>query len=145
MSFTFIGMEEFNLIGLFASALISSTLLPGGSEVALLYLATQTNENLWILWLVATSGNALGGISTWGLGWWIARKFPAKALDENKHKRALGQIRRWGSAGLLLSWLPVIGDPLCFVAGWLRLSFIYSVLFITIGKAGRYGLLLLAV
>lgn len=138
-------MEEFSLFGLFVSALISSTLLPGGSEVVLLYLATQTAENHWILWFTATLGNSLGGISTWILGWWLACRFPSKALDEKKHTRALTQIRRWGSPGLLLSWLPVIGDPLCFVAGWLKLSFIYCALFIVIGKATRYGLLLLGV
>lgn len=135
-------MEEYGVIGLFFSALISSTLLPGGSEVVLLYLATQTAENHGILWLVATLGNAFGGIITWAMGWWLLRRFPDKALDEVKHKRALGHIRRWGSPVLLFSWLPIIGDPLCFVAGWLKLNFFYSVLFITAGKAARYGLLL---
>jgi len=138
-------MEEYSLIGLFVSALISSTLLPGGSEVVLLYLATQTAEDHVVLWLVATLGNSIGGVTTWGLGWWLARRFPGKTLNEVKHKRALARIRRWGTPTLLLSWVPIIGDPLCFVAGWLKLSFFYSVLFIVIGKAARYGLLLLAV
>jgi len=137
-------MEEYGLFGLFVSALISSTLLPGGSEVLLLYLATQTAENHWMLWFTATLGNALGGVSSWVLGWWVVKRFPLKQLDEKKHSRALGQIRHWGSPALLLSWLPVIGDPLCFVAGWLKLSFIYCALFIVIGKAARYGVLLIA-
>ena len=137
-------MEEFSLIGLFVSALISSTLLPGGSEVVLLYLATQTSENHWVLWFVATLGNSIGGIITWLLGWWLVRRFPGKSLDEVKHKRALGHIRRWGSSSLLFSWLPVIGDPLCFVAGWLKMPFLYCVIFIVMGKAARYGLLLVS-
>ena len=142
-------MEEYSLIGLFVSALISSTLLPGGSEVVLLYLATQTAENHWVLWFVSTLGNSIGGIMTWVLGWWLVRRFPDKSLDtysnKSKHQRALGQIRRWGSVSLLFSWVPIIGDPLCFVAGWLKLSFFYSVVFIVTGKAARYALLLIAV
>lgn len=141
----FIRMEAYGLIGLFVSALISSTLLPGGSEVVLLYLATQTTENHGVLWLVSTLGNSLGGISTWFIGWWIAHRFPTKSLDEKKHAQALNRVRRWGSPGLLLSWVPIIGDPLCFVAGWLKLSFFYCALFIILGKAVRYGVLLLAV
>jgi len=90
-------MEEYSLIGLFVSALISSTLLPGGSEVVLLYLATQTSENHWVLWFVATLGNSIGGIITWFLGWWLGRRFPDKSLDEVKHKRARSHIRHWGS------------------------------------------------
>ncbi len=135
-------MEEYSLIGLFVSALISSTLLPGGSEIVLLYLATQTGENHNLLWFVATVGNSIGGIITWAMGWWLARRFPNKTLDEAKHKKALAYIRRWGSVSLLFSWVPIIGDPLCFVAGWLKLNFFYSVAFIVIGKATRYGLLL---
>ena len=139
-----ISLQEHGLIGLFASALISSTLLPGGSEVVLLYLATQTGENHGALWFVATLGNSIGGIITMAMGWWLARRFPNKALDEKKHKRALSHVRRWGSSSLLLSWLPIIGDPLCFVAGWLKMPLFYCVVFIVIGKAARYGLLLLA-
>lgn len=138
-------MEEYGLFGLFASALISSTLLPGGSEVVLLYLATQTEEHHLSLWFVATLGNSIGAIITWLLGWWLVHRFPDKGLDEEKHKRALSHIRQWGSSSLLFSWLPVIGDPLCFVAGWLKLPLFYSVLFIVVGKGARYGLLLLAV
>jgi len=138
-------MEEYSLIGLFVSAFISSTLLPGGSEVVLLYLATQSDESHGLLWLLATAGNSLGGLTSWILGWWLARRFPKRTLDEKKHERALRHIRRWGNPALLFSWLPIIGDPLCFVAGWLRMSFLYAVIFITIGKAARYGVLLLYV
>ena len=146
MSFTLPGMEEYSLLGLFVSAFISSTLLPGGSEVVLLYLATQTDESLLLLWLIASLGNSLGGLTSWGLGWWLAKRFPDKTPDKistgKSHQHALQQIRRWGSPVLLLSWLPIIGDPLCFVAGWLKLSLLYSVIFITAGKAARYGVIL---
>ena len=138
-------MEEYSLAGLFLSAFISSTLFPGGSEVVLLYLASQNTDPIWQLWLVATIGNTLGGLTSWGLGWWVAKKFPKRALDENKHKRALHHTRRWGSGALLFSWVPIIGDPLCFVAGWLRLSFVASCIFIALGKGARYAVVLLII
>ena len=130
------------LWSLFASAFISSTLLPGGSEALLLYLASQTGHSSLVLLLVATLGNTLGGLTTYGLGWWVAKRFPGKVLDEKKHQRALQRTRRYGSPVLLLSWLPVIGDPLCFVAGWLKINLFKAFLFIAIGKAGRYAALL---
>lgn len=135
-------VEEYGLLGLFISAFISSTLFPGGSEAVLIWLASEQKYTDWQLLLAATSGNTLGAMTTWLLGWWLARRFPQRALDEKKHERALRHIRRWGSPILLLSWLPVIGDPLCFVAGWLKLSLLSSVLFITAGKALRYAALL---
>lgn len=135
-------IDFYILASLFVSAFISSTLLPGGSELLLVYLATQHAENLWLLWAVASVGNTLGGIVSWGLGYWLIKRYPQRGLDEDKHHRALTSIRRWGSASLLLSWVPIIGDPLCFVAGWLKLSFIYSVIFIAVGKVLRYGFIL---
>jgi len=137
-------VEEYGLFGLFISAFISSTVFPGGSEAVLLWLASQGKDNDWLLLLIATTGNTLGGMTTWLLGWWVARRFPQRSLDEKKHARALYHIRRWGSPVLLLSWLPVIGDPLCFVAGWLKMSVTKSIIFIAAGKAMRYaGLLFL--
>jgi len=136
-------MDEYSLLGLFLSAFISSTLLPGGSEVLLIYLASQGDDSHLNLWSVATLGNTLGGLTSWLLGWWLIKRFPKRSLDEQKHERALSQIRWWGSGALILSWVPIIGDPLCFVAGWLRLPFIASLIFIAIGKGARYAVILL--
>lgn len=137
--------ESTGLWSLFFSAFISSTLLPGGSEVLLLYLASQADPNLLALWSVASLGNTLGGVTSLLMGWWIAVRFPAKTLNEDKHQKALGHLRRFGSPALLLSWLPVIGDPLCFVAGWLKLPVLWAILFIGLGKAARYGVMLIFV
>ena len=134
--------EDTSLISLFVSAFISSTLLPGGSELLLIYLATQTSVDFMLLWFVATLGNTLGGLTSWLLGFWLIRRFPKRGLDEKKHGKALGYIRRWGKLTLLFSWLPIIGDPLCFVAGWLKLSFFWSGLFIAVGKGARYAVVL---
>lgn len=135
-------LDPYLLFSLFLSAFVSSTLLPGGSEVLLVYLATQSTENLWWLWAVASTGNTLGGVVSWLMGYWLIKRFPQRGLDEEKHQRGLSWLRRWGSVSLLLSWVPIIGDPLCFAAGWLKLSFIWSLVFIAIGKALRYAFLL---
>ena len=133
---------DFNLWGLFLSAFVSSTLLPGGSEVLLAYLQSQGEHASWLLWSVATAGNTLGGFVSWGMGWWLARRFPMRSLEKPQHQQALLRVRRWGSPVLLLSWLPLIGDPLCLVAGWLRLNMWACLLFIALGKGARYLLVL---
>ncbi len=134
--------ESAGLWSLFLSAFISSTLLPGGSEALLLYLATQTGQNTFSLWLVASLGNTLGGITTLALGWWLAKRYPGKAPGKKKHQAALVKARRYGSPILLFSWVPVIGDPLCFAAGWLKLPLFSAIIFIFLGKAVRYAVLL---
>ena len=126
--------------GLFSSGFISSTLLPGGSELLLLYLLEQGAYPLWLLVSVVTLGNTLGGVLTWGMGRWIAHRFPLRSLSE-RQQQARERLHRYGSPVLLLSWLPLIGDPLCFISGWLKQRFWLCVLFIGIGKAGRYLLL----
>ena len=134
--------SEWSLWGLFLSAFISSTLLPGGSEAVLMVLAANSVGDKLVLLAVATLGNTLGGMSSWALGRFIAWRFPARRFAV-KEQRAIARIQRWGSPMLLLSWLPVIGDPLCLAAGWLRVHWLPSLSFIAIGKALRYAVLLL--
>ena len=128
--------------GLFVSAFVSSTLFPGGSEVVLLSLAAEQLHPMSSLLLAATVGNALGGMTSWGLGRWLVVRFPGRSLTQSRQQAALKHLQRYGSPLLLLSWLPVVGDPLCVVAGWLRISPFWSLIFITLGKGGRYALLL---
>jgi membrane protein YqaA with SNARE-associated domain len=127
-----------DLWGLFASAFISSTLLPGGSEVVLAVLAHEGKRDLPLLLTVATAGNALGGMSSWLIG----RLLPAGRIEKAEYQRALERVRRWGSPALLLSWLPVVGDPLCVAAGWLRIHWLAALGFIAAGKAARYAAIL---
>jgi len=134
--------EDYSLLGLFFSAFLSSTILPGSSEVVLFALATHGNLPHWDLLAVATAGNTLGGMSSWVLGWVIALRYPLTKLSKAAHRRAVERVQQWGSPILLLSWVPVIGDPLCVAAGWLRISWIGALLFIGVGKAIRYGVLL---
>jgi len=130
------------LWSLFTSAFLASTLLPGGSEAVLVYLASDALYSPVTLLLVAAVGNTLGGMTSWGIGWLIARKYPARGLVKRAHQQAVDRLQHWGSPVLLLSWLPVIGDPLCVAAGWLRLHWLLSLLFIGVGKTARYAVLL---
>lgn len=127
---------EWSLPGLFLSAFISSTLLPGGSEALLAWMVSERGE--WALpVLVATVGNVLGSMLTFVMGSWLQRRYPLRILSE-KHQRAQQRLERFGPAALLLAWLPIIGDPLCLAAGWLRFNWAHSLLLITLGKGLRY-------
>ena len=137
-------IENAGLWGLFLSSFISSTLLPGGSEVLLGYLVREQSIPPWQLLLAAISGNTLGGLVTFAMGWLLSVRWPMKAPEKKSQQRALTWIHNYGPAALLLSWLPVIGDPLCFIAGWLRLNLIGSALLILVGKSLRYLLIVMA-
>jgi len=124
--------------GLFISAFISSTIAPGGSEAVLAFLVSENKINVEKLVLVATIGNTLGALTTWLLGMLAAKKIPAEEVLSDKKKNSLTFIRRWGIWALLFSWLPVVGDGLCFAGGWLKMPLLLSCIAIFTGKAIRY-------
>ena len=122
--------ESFGLGALFLSSFLAATLLPGGSELVLAGVLASGTATVWPALAVATLGNTLGGMSSYFVGRLIPdRKIAAKTVD---------WVRRRGAPVLLLSWVPVIGDALCVAAGWLRLNPWWSLLFIALGKFGRY-------
>jgi len=129
------------LWGLFASSFIASTLFPGGSEVLLLWLLKQHEIAEGVLLSTAIAGNTLGGWVTYLLGRFVASYYPATKYISAKQLRAQQWLKKRGSVVLLLSWLPLIGDPLCLVAGWLRFNITACLIFICIGKAARYLLI----
>ncbi|MDD2739717.1 MAG: DedA family protein [Methylomonas lenta] len=131
-------LESIGMWGLFISAFISSTIAPGGSEAVLAYLVNNQQYAVTNLVLVATLGNTLGALTTWWLGVWAAKKYPAENMLTEKQRKSLHTVRHWGPWALLFSWLPVVGDGLCFAGGWLKLSLVSSVLAIFFGKALRY-------
>jgi membrane protein YqaA with SNARE-associated domain len=114
---------------LFASSFLAATLLPGGSEAVLFGVLKLYPDQLWTALGVATLGNTLGGMSSYLLG---------RLIPQTKPLKGLPTVQRWGSPVLLLSWVPLLGDPLCVAAGWLRLNPWWAVLFMAIGKFGRY-------
>ena len=119
-----------SLWALFASAFVSSTILPGNSEIVLAAVVKGGSAPLAAAIAVATLGNTLGGMTTYGIG----RLLPSR-IPEGK---AIARVRRFGAPALLLSWLPFVGDALCAAAGWLRLNWIACTLAMAAGKAARY-------
>ena len=124
-----------SLASLFASSFLSATLLPGNSEVVLVAMLLSGVSQPWLLVLIATMGNSLGGLSNVILG----RFFPLREKSRWQEK-AVGWLKRYGAATLLLSWMPVIGDLLCLLAGWMRISWGPVLFFLCLGKALRYVL-----
>lgn len=122
---------------LFTTAFLSSTLLPGGSEANLVYLLSKEQHSIGLLISVATLGNTLGGMTNYIIG----RYIPQKKGQSSNEQRAMKFIHKYGYITLLFSWLPIIGDPLCLVAGWLRYNPLICFLLIAIGKAIRYSVL----
>lgn len=120
------------LAGLFGSAFLSATVLPGNSEAALVALLHFKPGMIVAAVLVATVGNVLGALTTV----WLARRLP-----QVPEGRAIAWARRFGVLSLLLSWLPLVGDALCAVAGWLRWPWLPVIVWITLGKALRYAVL----
>ncbi len=130
--------QSFTLFGLFLSAFISSTIAPGGSEVVLAYMVSESPEQTWLLVSIATVGNTLGALTTWGLGIIAAIKYPAEKMLSKEKGKSIKRVKKWGIWALLFSWLPVVGDGLCFAGGWLRMPIIISTFIIFVGKAIRY-------
>lgn len=121
--------ESVSLAALFTSSFLAATLLPGGSEAVLFGVLKLHPERYWQALGVATLGNTLGGMSSYLVGRILPQTRPLKGLDA---------VRRYGSPVLLFSWVPIIGDPLCVAAGWLRLDPWLALAFLALGKFARY-------
>ncbi|HDC4632024.1 TPA: DedA family protein [Enterobacter hormaechei] len=128
--------DALSLASLFASSFLSSTLLPGNSEVVLVAMLLSGVSQPWLLVLIATMGNSLGGLTNVILG-----RFFSLREKSRWQEKAVGWLKRYGAATLLLSWMPVIGDLLCLLAGWMRISWGPVLFFLCLGKALRYVLL----
>lgn len=132
-----LAMPEAGLPAVFLVSFISATLLPLGSEAVVFGFLKLSPDLFWITILVATAGNTLGGAVSWLMGLGAHR-----AVDKVRHHptevHALVWLKRFGPKACLLSWLPVVGDPLCAVAGWLKFPFWPCVAYMAIGKFARY-------
>lgn len=141
-----LALPKFGLTTVFIVAAVSATLLPLGSEPAVFGLVKLNPELFWPVMFVATAGNTLGGAISWWMGYGVERVYERVTQRGRVELRALQWLERFGAKGCLLSWLPLVGDPLCAVAGWLRLPFWPCVMYMAIGKFLRYvtmtGLLL---
>ncbi|WP_313654893.1 YqaA family protein [Pantoea sp.] len=118
---------------MFGSSFLSATLLPGSSEALLIAFLIAKKTSVFGLLLAASLGNTLGGLTNIIIG----RLLPLKRQGR-WHDTAMTWLHRLGPAALLFSWLPVIGDLLCVLAGWLRFAWLPAVLFLAVGKTLRY-------
>jgi membrane protein YqaA with SNARE-associated domain len=155
-----LALPEIGLSTIFIVSMMSATFLPLGSEPAVFAFVKLVPDMFWAAILVATVGNTIGGAISYGMGLTAQRALarwkqaPLRHPDENTavnpapqqsgdmtdrwHRRAGQWLHRLGPPALLLSWLPVIGDPLCAVAGWLRLPFWPCTGYMAVGKLLRY-------
>lgn len=133
-----LALPQFGLSTVFLVATLSATLLPMGSEPAVFGLVKLDPTLFWPAVFVATAGNTLGGAISWWMGWGAERAYEKVAHRKPHELRALAWLERFGPKACLLSWLPVVGDPLCAVAGWLRLPFWPCVAYMAVGKFARY-------
>ena len=134
---TALALPQFGLSTVFVVSLLSATLLPMGSEPAVFGLVKLNPALFWPAVGVATLGNTMGG----GISWWMG--YGAETLYERtRHKKleakALDWLAKLGPKACLLSWLPGVGDPLCAVAGWLKLPFWPCLAYMAVGKFLRY-------
>ncbi len=121
--------ESASLWTLFVSSFLAATLLPGGSEVVLFGVLKLHPTQLWAAIGVATLGNTLGGLSSYLIG---------RIIPPTRTMKGLATVQRYGAPILLLSWVPIVGDPLCVAAGWLRFNPWWTTLYIALGKFARY-------
>lgn len=132
-----LALPKYGLSTVFVVSFVSATLLPLGSEPAVFGLVKLNPSLFWPAMLVATLGNSLGG----AVSWWMGRG-AEKAYEHfhhgPAHVKALDWLQRFGPKTCLLSWLPIVGDPLCAVAGWLNMPFWRCLGYMAIGKFARY-------
>ncbi len=121
------------LVSVFLAGFLAATLLPLGSEPAVFAVVTANPALFWPAMAVATLGNTLGGMTGYWLGYGARTAFARE-----RGTRWFGWLERFGAKTLLLAWLPGVGDPLCTLAGWLKLPFWPCVLYMAIGKFLRY-------
>jgi membrane protein YqaA with SNARE-associated domain len=136
-----LALPKFGLTTVFLIALISATLLPMGSEPAVFGLVKLNPDLFWPAVLVATAGNTIGGAITWWMGYGAEAAYERVKHRKPSELKALQWLQRFGAKGCLLAWLPIVGDPLCAVAGWLRLPFWPCLGYMAIGKFLRYLLM----
>lgn len=127
-------------LALFMSALLAATLIPAQSEALLFTLIYGGEHNIALLLIIATVGNTLGAVINWWLGLNLQRFrnkrwFPMKQKTLTKAQR---NFQKYGLWSLLLSWMPIIGDPITLIAGFMRVPFPIFLLLVTIAKGGRY-------
>ncbi|MCD6429762.1 MAG: DedA family protein [Deltaproteobacteria bacterium] len=137
---------EFGYAGLFLASFLAATILPLNSEVVLSVLLL--NElNPTVLVSVATFGNVLGSFVNYAIGFWGSVFLVKKVLkiSEDESVKAQQTFKRYGVLSLFFAWVPVVGDPLTFVAGVLKINLLIFFILVTSGKLIRYVIISYAI
>jgi membrane protein YqaA with SNARE-associated domain len=133
-----LALPKFGLSTVFVVSLVSATLLPLATEPAVFGLVKLNPELFWPAIVVASVGSTIGGAITWWMGYGVEKAYEKATHHSPMENRALTMLRRFGPKACLLAWLPGVGDPLCAVAGWLKLPFWPCVAYMAIGKFLRF-------
>lgn len=135
--------EQGSLWAMFVVAFLAATVLPVGSEPVFVALVRMHPEQVAATIGVATLGNTLGGMTSFALGRFVSGKVAPGMTQstQSTQSRPARWLRRWGAPALVLAWFPFGGDALCVLAGWMRLSWWQSMLWMALGKLARYWLL----
>ncbi len=133
-------MLIYGYVGLFITSLAAATIIPLSSEALLLAMVVSDEYNLWILIITATSGNSIGAVINWLIGGWCLRFQSHKFFPIKKQHLEIAVVRfnKWGKICLLFTWLPIVGDPITFAAGVLKVPFTSFIILTVIGKLFRY-------
>ena len=127
-------------LSLFGISFLAATILPFSSEISLAGLITTSNFNNSLLLIAASLGNILGSVVNWLMGHY-SRNFTSKKwfpFKEPQIERSSKWFSKFGKWSLLFAWVPIVGDPLTFVAGLLRVRFLDFIILVAIGKVSRY-------
>jgi membrane protein YqaA with SNARE-associated domain len=127
-------------LSLFGISFLAATILPFSSELTLAGLISTSNYDNLLLLVFASFGNVLGSVFNWGLGFYarnltIKKWFPFKETQIERSSKWFSKFGKWS---LLFAWVPIVGDPLTFVAGLLRVRFFDFIILVAIGKVSRY-------
>ena len=127
-------------LSLFSISFLAATILPLSSELTLAGLIATSNYDNLLLLIFVSSGNVLGSVVNWALGFYsrnltIKKWFPFKETQMERSSKWFGKFGKWS---LLFSWVPIVGDPLTLVAGLLKVRFVDFIILVAIGKVSRY-------
>jgi membrane protein YqaA with SNARE-associated domain len=127
-------------LSLFGISFLAATILPFSSEFTLAGLISTSNYDNLLLLVVASFGNVLGSVFNWSLGFYsrnltTKKWFPFKETQIERSSKWFSKFGKWS---LLFAWAPIVGDPLTFVAGLLRVRFLDFIILVAIGKVSRY-------
>ena len=132
-------LENLGLFGLFLACLLSATIIPFSSE-AIVAAAMYIGYPVWVIVIVASVGNTVGGMISFYMGWLCKWDWLEKYLRVKKEKlmKVHDRVARYGVWAALLTWLPVVGDLIAIAMGLMRVNPWWTLVLMFIGKMARY-------